>query len=113
MIDGGNEIVFCVSCEPVTDASSPNLRCGCPNKYQIVPVAITSKVRLSRKIRIFSRPMKGVWIQKHAIDPHRVRDVLNFAIPKRLIPTNEFVLYQFVHAARDANLVRPGNSRKT
>src|ERR1700680_1573182 len=50
--------------------------------------------------------MKSVLIWKHAIDPHRIGDVLDFAITERFVSANKFVLYLLVDAARDVNLAR-------
>src|SRR5229473_1677446 len=61
----------------------------------------------------FSGPVEGVWIRKHAVDPHRIGDVLDFAISERLISANKFVLYLLVNGARDVELARIGNALKT
>src|SRR4030088_3411928 len=60
-----------------------------------------------------SGPVEGGRIRKHAVDPYRIGDVLDFAISERLISTNQFVFYLLVNAARDINLAGIGNTLKT
>ena len=54
--------------------------------------------------------LKAAEIRKHAIDPHRIGDVLDLAIPERLVSADQFVLYLFENAARDVNLAGIGNT---
>src|SRR6266700_5435233 len=61
----------------------------------------------------FAGHVEGGRIRKHAVDPDGIGDVLDFAISKRLISANQFVLYLLVNAARDINLARRGNTLKT
>src|ERR1700722_5576767 len=59
-----------------------------------------------------SGPLKRGGIRKHAVNSHRIRDVFDFAVSKRLIAANQFVLYLFVDAARNENLARFGDTLK-
>src|SRR6202011_2592625 len=52
-------------------------------------------------------------IRKHAVNSHRIGDVLDFAISERVISANECVFYLLVNAARDVNLARIGYTLKT
>jgi len=61
----------------------------------------------------FSGPVEGGGIRNHAIDLHRIGDILDFAISERLISANQFVLHLLVNAARDVNLARIGNALET
>src|ERR1700680_4045137 len=61
----------------------------------------------------FSGPVEGGRIRKHAVDAHRIGDVLNLAIPERLISATRFVRYLFVNAPLDGNVARIGNTLKT
>src|SRR5258708_12141927 len=56
----------------------------------------------------FSGPAKGGRIRKHAVDPDRIGDVLDFAISEQLISANQLVLDLLVNGARDVNLARLG-----
>jgi hypothetical protein len=47
----------------------------------------------------FSGLVEGGDIRKHAVDPHRIGDVLDFAVPERFISADQFVLYLFLNAA--------------
>src|SRR6267142_4032552 len=61
----------------------------------------------------FSGPAKGGGIRKHAVDPDRIGDVLDFAISEQLISTNQLVLDLLVNGARDVNLAGLGNALET
>ena len=51
-------------------------------------------------------------IRKHAVNSHRIGDVLDLAIAERLVSANQFVLYLFVNAAGDVDLARIGDAFK-
>ena len=44
------------------------------------------------------------WIRKHPIDPHRIGDVLDLAIAKRLVTANKLVLDLLVNPTGDVDL---------
>jgi hypothetical protein len=55
--DGGT-FGISTGCEAGADACFPGLPYGCMSTYQSAPLAMTSKVRLSKKIRILSRRLR-------------------------------------------------------
>ena len=59
------------------------------------------------------RPVKGGGVRKHAVNSHRIGDVLDLAITEQLVAANQLVLYLLVNAARDVNLARIGNALET
>src|SRR5467141_3433252 len=61
----------------------------------------------------FSGPAKGGRIRKHAVDPDRIGDILDFAISEQLISANQLVLDLLVNGARDVNLAGLGNALET
>jgi hypothetical protein len=44
-------------------------------------------------------PVKGGWVGKHAVNSHRIGDVLDLAITERFVSANQFMLNLFVNAA--------------
>src|SRR5439155_26398673 len=48
--------------------------------------------------------------RQHAIDAHGIRDVLDLAIPERLIAAHHLVLDLLVDRARDVDRTRLGNT---
>src|SRR5581483_11719054 len=52
-------------------------------------------------------------IGKHPVNPNGVGDVLDLAIPERLVSANELILDLLVNAARDIHLARIGDAFKT
>ena len=76
---------------------------------------MTSTARISKEARILraaSGFAKGGGIGKHAIDPHRVGDVLDMAITEQLVSANQLVLYLFVDAAGDIDFAGLGYAFK-
>ena len=63
----------------------------------------------SRRFRLCR---SAVRIGKHAIDPHRVGDVLDTAIAEQLVSANQLVLYLFVDAAGDKDFAGLGDPFK-
>src|ERR1700737_1831484 len=57
-------------------------------------------------------PVKGGRVREHAVNSHRIGDVLDHAIAQRLVSANQFMFYLFVDAARDVNLAGIGNALK-
>ena|SRR2546427_7725815 len=57
--------------------------------------------------------LKGRRVGKHAVDSHRIGDVLDLAVTERLVSANQFMLYLFVNAAGDIDLARIGNAFKS
>ena len=52
------------------------------------------------------------WVGKHAIDAHRIGNVLDLAITERLVSANQFMLYLFVDAAGDIDFAGTGYAFK-
>ena len=51
-------------------------------------------------------------IGKHAIDPHRIGDILDTAITERFVSANQLMLYLFVDAAGDIDFAGLGDAFK-
>ena len=54
--------------------------------------------------------LQGRRVGKHAVDAHRIGNVLDLAVTERLVSANQLMLYLFVNAAGDIDLTRVGNA---
>ena len=84
--------------------------------YQRAPPAMIINARLSRDQDTFaSLPvfLKGCRVGKHAVDSHRIGNVLDLAVAERLVSADQFMLYLFVDAAGDVDLAGIGNAFKS
>ena len=76
-----------------------------------------SNVRLSRSDQdtFASLPVlvKCGRVGKHAVDSHRIGNVLDLAVAERLVSADQFMLYLFVDAAGDVDFAGIGNAFKS
>src|SRR5712691_6846014 len=99
-------------CVPPRAAYSHSASLGSRYAFRVAPAsqATNCLASLQLTLAIGASSLPGGGIRNHAVDLHRIGDILDFAISERLISANQFVLHLLVNAARDVNLARIGNA---
>jgi len=90
--------------EPKPDWAACRLARTCTKECRPQGAAAQGSARRPECLRAASGLHKRSRIGEHAIDPHRIGDVLDMAISERLVSANQLVLYLFVDAAGDVDV---------